>query len=128
MNTEGAHVGKVAPHLNKEVHLVASGSKPLAVIERNKDLNNYALAMSLASTGALYVDKDPITHDIVITKPCNKHLVDRYFYLLSYGVKELGIKQYHRAMGSLFGYTKADIEAFIDAEVHCDCDKCKGRF
>lgn len=119
--------GKVAPHLNCEVRLVMAGVKPLAVIERSKDVYGYSLARALGNTGALNIVRDLSNNDFIVTKPENKHLAGYYLYLLNNGVKELGIKQYHREMGKLFGYTSEDIEAFIKAEVKCDCEKCKGR-
>lgn len=123
--------GKVAPHQNSEVRLVLGGLKPLATVERDKDLAGYALAVSLSNVGMLYAECRPTDDcergEIVFTKPANRGLVDRYNWLLDNGVKEYGIKGFHRQMGKLFGYSDADIETFINAEIHCDCSKCKGK-
>jgi hypothetical protein len=118
-------MGKVAPHENNEVRLVLGGHKPLAVIERSKDPYGYALAISMAGTGALYICK--VKGEVVISLPFNKLAITQYEFLLKEGVRLYGIKEYHRKMGKLFGYTEDDIEAFIEAEIDCNCNKCKGR-
>lgn len=117
-------MGQIAPHLNCETRLVLGGKKPLAAIERSKDPYGYALAISMANTGALIMKQ--IEGEVVITKPGNKGWIEHYEWLLKYGVKLLGIKEYHRRMGKIFGYTAQDIEAFIRAEINCNCNKCRG--
>ena len=119
-------MGKVAPHENCEVRLVLGGYKPLAAIEKSKDPYGYALAIAMAGTGALTMQIVE-AGEVLITKPNNKAWIEHYLWLLSYGVKRLGIKEYHRRMGKIFGYTDEDIETFIKAEIHCDCTKCTGR-
>jgi hypothetical protein len=123
-------MGTIAPHKNSEVRLVLTGAKPLATIEKKKDPIGYALAISMAGTGALYYRArgtvDSPYGEVIITLPSNKHLVDEYITLLLWGVKRYGIKNFHRKMGRLFGYTEADIEAFIEADIDCDCSKCTG--
>lgn len=122
--------GVIAPHENNEVRLVLGGHKPLATIEKKKAPIGYALAIALAGTGALshkvYKSEDSPEGEVVITKPCNKHRITEYMHLMDHGVQEYGIKEYHRRMGRLFGYTEADIETFIKADIHCECSKCKG--
>ena len=123
-------MGKVAPHQNNEVRLVLGGFKPLATIEKDKEPIGYALAIALASTGVLskqiVKSVDCPNGEVVITKPCNRPLIGIYMDLLENGVKNYGIKEYHRRMGRLFGYTEDDIEEFINAEIECCCTKCKG--
>jgi len=116
-------MGKVAPHENCEVRLVLGGNKPLAAIEKSKDPYGYSLAIAMAGTGALSME---IVEDgeVLITKPNNKEFITHYIFLLNYGVRKLGIKEYHRRMGKIFGYTDEDIEEFIKAEIKCDCTKC----
>lgn len=122
--------GRVAPHENNEVRLVLGGMKPLATIEKAKQPIGYSLAIALAGTGALrarvIVSKDSPEGEVVITLPKHEHRIQKYLWLLEHGVKAVGIKEYHRRMGRLFGYTEADINAFIQAEIHCECSKCKG--
>lgn len=122
--------GRVAPHENNEVRLVLGGMKPLATIEKAKQPIGYALGIALAGTGALrartVVSKDSPEGEVVITLPKQEHRIQKYLWLVEHGVKALGIKEYHRRMGRLFGYTEADINAFIEAEIHCTCSKCKG--
>ncbi len=121
----------IAPHVNNEVRLVLAGSKPLATIERSKDENNYALAVSLSNAGLLVgrcqPTEDSPTGEILIVKPSNRSLVHQYDELQANGIRKVGIKQYHREMGKLFGYTPEDIEDFINAEIDCNCTKCKGK-
>ena len=122
--------GRVAPHEKCEVRLVLSGSKPLATIEASKDMTGYAMAVCLVNAGQLRgycrPTDDCVSGEIVIVKPGNQYLINEYLYTLEHGVEMWGIKGYHRKMGKLFGYTDADIEAFIEAEIHCDCTKCNG--
>jgi len=114
--------GSIAPHETNEVRLVLGGHKPLATIEKAKQPIGYALAISLAGTGELkavvYDSKDSPEGEVVLTAPHNAYKIEQYFWLLAEGVKALGIKEYHRRMGRLFGYTEADINAFINAEIH----------
>ena len=116
--------GKIAPHLSCEVRLVWGGNKPLAVIGEAKDPHGFSLAIALANTGALAI----LIRDgeAIITTVKNRNLIPRYLFLLQSGVKEYGLKEYHRQMGRLFGYTEDDIRAFIEAEITCACTKCRG--
>lgn len=120
----------IAPHINSEVRLVLGGHKQLGTIEKRKDPLGYALAISMCSTGALAMHVEPTEDspegEVVITLPCNSQLIPEYYWLLKEGVKELGIKEYHRRMGEMFGYSKADIEEFINSSIQCECNKCKG--
>lgn len=123
---------QIAPHENSEVRLVLSGAKPLATIEKAKDPYGYALAIAMSGTGALSSHVRPTNDspdgEVVVTLPSNKALIGLYTWLLSYGVKEYGIKEYHRRMGELFGYAEEDIEAFIEADIECSCSKCVGKY
>ena len=124
-------MGKVAPHQNNEVRLVLGGFKPLATIEKDKDPIGYALAIALSGTGALakriIKSVDCPNGEVIITKPCNRPLIDVYIELMAHGVRVYGIKEYHRRMGRLFGYTEDDINVFIKTDIHCECSKCKGK-
>lgn len=126
--------GKIAPHQNCEVRLVMAGSKPLGIVERLKDPYGYALAISMSNVGSLAMVNIP-GHDaeVIVTKPHNQHLIGQYFHLIRDGIDMYGIKEYHRKLGKLFGYTDEDIEEYINSDVHCQCNKCnpklnKGNF
>jgi len=128
-------MGKIAPHRNCEVRLVLAGTKPLATIEKRKDPYGFSIACALIGTGMLFGYTHPTADspegEVVFTKPnargaSGELLIVQYKKLLSTGVKDYGIKQYHRLMGELFGYSKEDIEAFINAEIKCNCTKCAG--
>lgn len=118
--------GKVAPHENNEVALVMGGLKPLAVIERNKDERNYLYANCRHLSGHVVAEYEssPEGPQIIISR--DKSIIQEYRELQTNGVRLYGIKEYHRLMGRLFGYTEEDIEAFIKADIHCDCTKCRG--
>jgi hypothetical protein len=123
---------QIAPHENNEVRLVLSGAKPLATIEKGKDPYGYALAVAMAGTGSIYSNVRPTadspTGEIIIVKAGNKNHIETYLYLLEKGVEQYGVKEYHRRMGELFGYSDEDIEAFIDVEIECSCSKCVGKY
>lgn len=90
----------------------------------------YSLAVACAAAGMLCIryatSKDSPEGEAVIVKYGHKYRLDEYFWLLEYGVKAYGIKEYHRRMGRLYGYSEEDIEAFIAAEINCNCTKCRG--
>ena len=123
-------MGTVAPHEHCEVRLVAAGTKPLATIEKRKQPILYSIATALASTGMLvavfHKSTDSPEGEVIITAPRNRGLIKTYLELLRTGVSDFGVKEYHRRMGRLYGYSEEDIEAFIAAEVHCTCAKCGG--
>ncbi len=122
--------GVIAPHEACEVRLVAAGTKPLATIEKAKQPILYSVAASLAATGMLCAvftqSSDSPEGEVIITAPRNRHLIKEFIKLQATGVKEFGIKEYYRRMGRLYGYSEEDIQAFIDAEIHCNCTKCRG--
>ena len=124
-------MGTIAPHEGKEVVMVMNGLKPFATIEFSKDTNGYSMAVSLCATGMLVGSVRPTADcemgEIAFTKPSNRAMIDEYNTLLDHGVMAYGIKGYHRRMGELFGYDEADVEAFIESTIKCDCIKCNGR-
>lgn len=118
--------GQVAPHEGRELELLASGQKDFAVIEQAKNPLDYSAASDLAYGHGIAVvyHTGPEGPEVVLAR----RLADlaKYSALINGGIQRLGIKEYHRQMGRLFGYSEADIEAFISAEIHCDCSKCRG--
>ena len=105
------------------------GLKPLGAIEKLKDPVGYAMAISLGNAGLLtykLVNTEGAA-EVVFVKPGKYKLIEQYCGLLYDGVALLGIKEYHRQMGRLYGYSEASIEEFIKAEIKCDCHKCKGK-
>ena len=115
----------IAPHQGREISLVLNGSKRFAVIEKRKDLASYFAAGSIRRKDVTvqYVD-GPEGPEVILTT--NRKLVAEYESLLRDGVSRLGIKEYHRAVGRLFGYSENEINAFIDSEIDCNCSKCNG--
>jgi len=120
--------GKVAPHEGNEIKLIFKGLKPLAVIELRKNEAAYRRAFEYDELGYLVAVRRNGTEgpELIVVMHKNTHLISEYLFLLENGVSKYGIKEYHRRMGKLFGYSPADIEAFIKADVQCDCAKCTG--
>jgi len=118
----------IAPHEGSELSMILAGTKPLAVIEYRKQPCAYRRAMEYNQLGfcAALQRNGEEGAELVVTLHKNIGLVPRYLYLVESGVKHYGIKEYHRKMGALFGYSPEDIELFINAEVDCDCSKCRG--
>ena len=127
---ENESTGAIAPHEGREVELVLNGTKPLATVEHDKDPDTYVKAILLGLGGLVAYKVTPSVDceggEVIFTLPQNRHLIDEYRWTLSKGVSVYGLKGYHRALGRLFGYSAADIEAYIDAEITCDCTKCTG--
>jgi len=115
----------IAPHENSELNLLLTGSKTFAAIEKRKNASDYFLAGSILQPGisVQYFEGENGAEVLVTTK---RKLISEYFDLLRTGVQDFGIKNYHRKMGALFGYSVADIESFIVSDIHCDCAKCNG--
>ena len=123
-------MGQVAPHADRnELAMVIAGEKPMAAIERGKDEAMFVAIDAELDTGGVvgYVWLNPdYEWEAVVALPENWQLLKEYRRLLLTGVQDYGIKEHHRRMGRLFGYTESDVEAFISAEIQCDCAKCTG--
>ena len=117
--------GTIAPHENRELALIESGRKDFAVIEKAKDPDQYHDAGAIETPGISVVYSEGAEGPEVIVSR-KRSLIREYDSLLLDGIERLGIKNFHRAMGRLFGYSRDDIEAFIAAEITCNCTKCKG--
>ena len=123
--------GSVAPHENREVELVLGGLKPLASVEHDKDPETYVKAILLGLAGMLTYTVSPTmdskSGEVVFALPSNKHLLETYKRLLKGGIDAVGAEVYHRSMGKLFGYSDADVDAFLASSLECNCEKCTGR-
>ena len=117
--------GNIAPHENRELALIASGAKSFAVIEKAKDPAQYYDAGAIEDPRITVEYREPSSGPEVIVSR-KRAAIAEYDALILDGVERLGLKNFHRAMGRLFGYTPEDIEAFIAAEISCDCPKCTG--
>ena len=118
---EAAIAGKVAPHEGREIQLVLDGTKPLAVIELNKQPREYEQAIA-GIHGLFALDNwmDDTGWEAVITTIHNQALVLKYLDAVE--MEESTAK--HRTLGRLFGYSEADIEEFINNRPPCNCSKC----
>ena len=115
----------VAPHEGRELSLIANGRKPFAVIEKRKNAADYFAAGGITKAGITVAYREGANGpEVIVSK--TRAAVREYDRLIVDGVKRLGIKQYQREMGRLFGYSAADIEDYIAAEINCNCAKCKG--
>lgn len=124
--------GSIAPHRHRELAMVLSGAKPLATIERDKAPYLYGAAVAAMHAGLVagimlsQDDRDCDAGEILITRVQTRHLLNEYLNLLRNGD---GSEEYHYRIGRLFGYSDADIQAFLASEVRqtCQCGKCTGR-
>ena len=117
--------GKIAPAEFCELQLIAEGKKEFAIIEKRKNAAAYFAAGAIRKLGITvqYRESADGAEVIVTTR---RQLIAEYDRLIASGISDYGIKTYHRKMGALFGYSSADIEAFISAEINCNCAKCTG--
>ena len=115
----------IAPHIGRELSLILDGSKAFAVIEKRKDSDQYHDAGAITSPLITVAYRDGLNGaEVIIAR--KRAAIAAYDALLLDGIERLGIKNYQRAMGALFGYSKADIEAYIASEIDCNCAKCGG--
>ena len=122
--------GEIAPHEGREIELVLGGVKPIATVEHDKAPETYVKAILLGLAGMLHYRVQPTEDcergEVVFCLPSNRNNLVEYDWLRKEGVQNVGLKAYHRAMGRLFGYSPADIEAYIESDIHCECSKCRG--
>ena len=115
--------GRIAPDQGREIDLVLAGTKPLAVIEKRKDPEQYKQALRLRAATSLLVIPHLGPEGAEVIASLSSDLIADYLALQSGGITQ-GTAEYHRRMGMLFGYSEADIEAFIANPPACDCSKC----
>ncbi len=108
-----------------ELQLIAKGKKEFAVIEKRKNPAAYFAAGAIRKLGITVQYRESPEGAEVIVTTC-RQLIAEYDRLLLSGISDYGLKNYHRKMGALFGYSPADIESFISAEIECTCSKCSG--
>ncbi len=113
--------GRIAPDTGREIDLVLAGDKPLAVIEKRKDPDQYrrvyldpkldrlAVIFRIGADGA----------EVVVAQ--SSILIGEYLEALH----SLDGDAKTRTLGRLFGYSEADIQVFIDDPPECDCSKCR---
>lgn len=114
---------KIAPHEGRELEYVANGIKPLALLNRNKQPEQYGRAMDLQHV--LVIQRQGVD-EITITKKENVHLHNVYALLCSpkAAIVVRSAEEKHRMLGRLFGYSEEQIDAFIKADMKCACGQC----
>lgn len=123
---------KIAPHEGRELWLVLAGIKPLALISEVKQPEQIIFLERLMFTDEisppLVILRRRATKEVTITLRENEHLHDQYTQLIQPNAAQVyrSKADHQRAMGKLFGYTDEEIEAFINADIKCDCVNCKG--
>lgn len=122
---------KIAPHEGRELWLVLAGIKPFAIIDETKQPNQIEWLFRLLYTNDVSVPlivKWKNNTELAVTLLENSHLHDQYDQLIKPNAAQVyrSKADHQRAMGKLFGYTDDEIEAFIKAEIKCDCVNCKG--
>ncbi len=110
---------KIAPHRGTEVFGVIMGTKPLGSVPLDgKD------GRAVLDAPRLYTHvKNGEVYFSLTGGPLNafKFLTSETAKLIIHSKEE-----HHRAMGRLFGYTEEEINAFIAADIDCDCIACTG--
>ena len=118
--------GTIAPHEGREIDLVLAGEKPLAVIEKRKDPEQYARALAIR----VYEDADEYSPVFVTPwlSPEGPEVVvyqlasDFHKYRDALAMPDGDAKTW--CLGKLFGYSDEDIAEFITNPPACDCSKC----
>lgn len=117
---------QIAPHEGRELELVLSGLKPMAVVSNKKDPEQYTdIYWELTSKRNIKVMILP-DGEVAFSLVTEYQNVRRYKQLRDGEIKLASNEEYKREMGKLFGYTEEEIQAFIDADIQCDCIHCKG--
>ena len=119
--------GKVAPHEGmNEIDMVLSGLKPIAVIELRKNPTEYWRGIGINGASDQHVRtvaRVDETSGAELIISLSWQLIDQYLGLMAMPASN----ERTRKIGKLFGYTDADIQAFIDNPPACDCSKCQGK-
>lgn len=117
-----ANQGQIAPHEGEEIARLLDGSKPLAVIEKRKQMGAYVRLREGVEGLVVRFRKQPFTgYEAIAVKDGNEQLIDVYREAVR--LPESPLK--HRILGHLFGYSPEDIETFINNPPACGCDKCR---
>lgn len=113
--------GKIAPDQGREIDLVLSGDKPLAVIEKRKDPEQYSRALQLG--GVYRVIPRFGSEGLEVMVALDYATIDGYLTALA--MPDGDAKTW--CLGRLFGYSDEDIAEFITNPPACDCSKCSGK-
>lgn len=117
--------GRIAPDEGREIDLVLAGTKPLAVIEKRKDPDQYAQALAMIPDSFSTVFVTPLIGSEGPEAVVYRFVRNFRRYQDALAMPEGDAKT--RAMGKLFGYSEADIEEFITNPPACDCSKCSNK-
>ena len=114
--------GRIAPDQGREIGLVLAGSKPLAVIEKRKNPEQYAQALALRAEEFSTVIVTPWIgpegpEAVIYTLYSSFHK-----YRAALAMPDGDAKTW--CLGKLFGYSDEDIAEFITNPPACDCSKC----
>ncbi len=112
-----------------DIRAVLEGTRPLAIIEREKSAPAYRIALDaccltyrhkLVSFHGWRGDAVALARDLSV--------LSAYKTLLAVA-PTMTRANFQRAMGALLGYDAADIETFIDSDVakRCKCEPCGSR-
>jgi len=113
----------IAPHEGRELEFVVNGIKPLASIDKKKQPEQFARALTLQHCMSIQHHADDL---ITVTLTENKELHD-VFRILSTTKSSIIVKtstEKHMLLGRLFGYSEEDIQEFLKAEMTCACGQC----
>ena len=112
----------IAPHEYEELQLILDNKKPLAILYRHKRPDLFKKLDSLHK--GLYVIE--IRPDVTAIAREYRYIQD--YIGLVYNRKQYSRVEYQTAMGTLLGYTKDEIKAFIGSDIAkaCECVECGG--
>mgnify|MGYP003131542397 CR=1 FL=1 len=118
-------VSQIAPHEGRELDLVLAGTKPMGLIEKAKDPEQYQRLYDIADLKRLrfmLVEEGTVVFALLP----NRGLLVDYYNLVNGKTVVKDNKEYQTLMGRLFGYTEEEITAFINADIQCNCSNCQG--
>lgn len=115
---------KIAPHFGKELSMVLNYEKPMGVVSREKDPEQYRDV--LANVHRLEVRQYPKKEIAFAPKMTGRYVLREYDDLRMGRAKVDSQAEYQRRMGRLFGYTEEEIEEFIKGNLNCGCENCVG--
>lgn len=114
----------IAPHEGKELEMVLTGDKPLGSLSYAKFTKKFG---ELSPTSSLQLCIAFNDGNVVFSLDMDK--IHEYLGVLAsseWYIEELGLEEYQRRMGKIFGYSEQEVQAFIDGNIECDCKDCKG--
>lgn len=119
----------IAPHIKEELSMVIQGTKPLAILYKSKQPEQFDLAIK-ASQIAFMHEVELYLEEVrpnVIAIASNLEKIEEYKDLVK--TRNFYTRRYYQyLMGKLFGYTYEECVSYINTETAktCTCVECGG--